>query len=613
MTPSPSASSSSRTPSPINSPNPYPRGSVRSAAETPEHEPPRNRRRTHERYPSELSHMDDAPHAYQDAASYAEQMLEYFISDTSKVPPFLVDRPQDFDPNVTIDDDGHTALHWAAAMGRIKVVKLLMTAGADMYRVNKSGQTPLMRSVMFANNYDVRKFPELYELLHRSTLNIDHHNRTVFHHVVDVAMTKGKSHAARYYMETILARLSDYPNELRDVVNFQDEDGETALTMAARCRSKRLVKQLIDVGASVKIVNNDGKSAEDYILEDERFRASPPIAPRLPRLDGGPAPPPVGPPGYADTYFKAPFSYSAGAQKASARVLGEMGALLDGLTSAFDAELRAKERDSAQAQALLAAIQAEILDSQRGVSALRMRAGGIAGPNGSNGDREREQRDLRERDLDAVQVGVRHRADALRNKMAANGRQGLERWLAEETAREHEVRIFGPGEVVAQQLAAAARDAGSGSPFLGANGVLASPVGAQVVPAPVDGGPIHGSDASPTPTHVDGSATLASLAAAAKGKAKVLAPDEDTSDLRTLYSDLPPDADSLRTQCDMLRTELVGHRTRRRDTIDATVRAKTEASTGERMHAYRRLIGAAAGGVPPTEVDAYVGMLLEVG
>jgi transcription factor MBP1 len=64
---------------------------------------------------------------------------------------------------------------------------------------------------MFANNYDVRKFPELYELLHKSTLNIDHSNRTVFHHIVDIAMTKGKTHAARYYMETVLNRLSDYP------------------------------------------------------------------------------------------------------------------------------------------------------------------------------------------------------------------------------------------------------------------------------------------------------------------------------------------------------------------------------------------------------------------
>jgi transcription factor MBP1 len=216
-----------------------------------------------------------------DPRSYGDQILEYFISDTNQVPQVLISPPADFDPNMAIDDDGHTSLHWACAMGRIRIVKLLLTAGADIFKVNKTGQTALMRSVMFANNYDVRKFPELYELLHRSTLNIDQHNRTVFHHIVDVAMSKGKTHASRYYMETVLSRLADYPKELADVINFQDEDGETALTMAARCRSKRLVKILIDHGADPKIVNHDGKSTEDYILEDERFRSSPAPTSRL--------------------------------------------------------------------------------------------------------------------------------------------------------------------------------------------------------------------------------------------------------------------------------------------------------------------------------------------
>ncbi|EEB88549.1 hypothetical protein MPER_13556, partial [Moniliophthora perniciosa FA553] len=98
----------------------------------------------------------DGPHlnGANDARAYGDQILEYFISDTNQVPQILISPPTDFDPNMAIDDDGHTALHWACAMGRIRIVKLLLTAGADIYKVNKSGQTPLMRSVMFANNYD---------------------------------------------------------------------------------------------------------------------------------------------------------------------------------------------------------------------------------------------------------------------------------------------------------------------------------------------------------------------------------------------------------------------------------------------------------------------------
>jgi hypothetical protein len=55
-----------------------------------------------------------------------------------------------------------------------------------------------------------------------------------------------------------LTRLLDYPRELADIINFQDEDGETALTMSARYRSKCLVKLRIDHGADPKIANRDG-------------------------------------------------------------------------------------------------------------------------------------------------------------------------------------------------------------------------------------------------------------------------------------------------------------------------------------------------------------------
>ncbi|KAF8897199.1 hypothetical protein BD779DRAFT_1489482 [Infundibulicybe gibba] len=318
-----------------------------------------------------------------DARVYGDQILEYFISDNNQIPQVLISPPADFDPNMGIDDDGHTSLHWACAMGRIRIVKLLLTAGADVFKVNKSGQTPLMRSVMFANNYDVRKFPELYELLHRSTLNIDNYNRTVFHHVVDVAMSKGKTHAARYYMETILTRLADYPKELADVINFQDEDGETALTMAARCRSKRLVKILIDHGADPKIVNHDGKSTEDYILEDERFRSSPIPPSRAHTMSFRNAqaayPAAIAGPNYAFAPAngdKPPLHHSVVGQRASTRCVNDMSSMLDSLAASFDQELRDKERDTNQAHALLANIQAEILESQRAVGHLKTQADG---------------------------------------------------------------------------------------------------------------------------------------------------------------------------------------------------------------------------------------------
>ncbi|KAJ3514882.1 hypothetical protein NLJ89_g2105 [Agrocybe chaxingu] len=420
MTPSPSeASSSSHTPSPIRSPGP---SHASNGLDDRHSNARRNKRRPSAGPEGEA----------EDARSYADQVLEYFISDTNQIPPILVNPPPDFDPNMAIDDDGHTPLHWACAMGRIRIVKLLLTAGADIFKVNKAGQTALMRSVMFANNYDVRKFPELYELLHRSTLNIDNYNRTVFHHIVDVAMSKGKTHAARYYMETVLTRLADYPKELADVINFQDEDGETALTLAARCRSKRLVKILIDHGANPKIMNNDGKSTEDYILEDERFRSSPMPPSRVAAMSYRNAhaafPPPAASLGHSFAPAngdKPPLHHSVAGQKASTRCVNDIAAMMDSLAASFDQELRDKERDMTQAQALLTNIQAEILESQRAVAQLKSQAEGL-----------HQTKEL----LHELEAG-------LLDKMGRRYRLGWEKWIKDEELREKAIREAANGEL----------------------------------------------------------------------------------------------------------------------------------------------------------------------
>ncbi|KAF9247135.1 hypothetical protein BU15DRAFT_84685 [Melanogaster broomeanus] len=406
MTSSPSrGSSSSRTPSPIadqtNMPEDKRHGGRRKAP----------RRHHHERYDGASEDEEVTPaNGANDPRAYSDQILEYFISDTNQIPHVLISPPADFDANMAIDDDGHTALHWASAMGRLRIVKLLLTAGADIFKVNKAGQTALMRSVMFANNYDVRKFPELYELLHRSTLNIDNYNRTVFHHIVDVAMSKGKTHAARYYMETMLNRLADYPKELADVINFQDEDGETALTMAARCRSKRLVKLLIDHGADPKIVNRDGKSTEDYILEDERFRSSPGPTSRLSAMS------------FRNAQAAYPLSTAA---PSSLSVIGERPPLHHSVAGQKASTRCDKERDMNQAHALLQNIQQEILESHRAVNQLKTHAEGLQVAKGLLSELENK----------------------LLDKMGRRYRLGWEKWIKDEENREKSIRDASGGEL----------------------------------------------------------------------------------------------------------------------------------------------------------------------
>jgi transcription factor MBP1 len=405
--------SSSQTPSPVNSPvrggqtlgnaaeMDGPSGSKKFRSEMMDDDPAfqlaqsRGQSAVHTPRSSPHHHLSDE---HLTPEQYTEIILNYFISETSQVPSLLISPPADYDPNTRIDDDGHTALHWACAMGRIRVVKLLLTAGATIFAANNAEQTPLMRSVMFSNNYDVRKFPELYELLHRSTLNIDKHNRTVFHHIANLALTKGKTHSARYYMETILDRLSDYPQELADVINFQDEDGETALTLAARARSRRLVKSLLDHGADPKIKNRDFKSCEDYILEDERFRASP--------TAGG---------GASGSGSNDQILYNSEAARiAGGSGLSDISSNMQTLARSMDSEIQTKDREIAQAKAMLTSIHTEITESSRSLSTLSTQIAPL---------------DDARRELEQLQA-------QLRTKISQDLRRGYEQWQQGEKGRE---------------------------------------------------------------------------------------------------------------------------------------------------------------------------------
>ncbi|KAF9433873.1 hypothetical protein BGZ76_008874, partial [Entomortierella beljakovae] len=206
---------------------------------------------------------------------YAETLLEYFVSDSTTLPSILTHPPSDLDFDLIIDEEGHTPLHWAVAMARTKIVKLLVQHGADIYRVNNQGQTALMRSVLFTNNFDMKTFPSLLEILQKTIFTIDKHDQTVFHHVAATAGTRGKVHASRYYMECLLEKLAQHPQELASIINVQDVVGDTALIIATRIGNKKVVRLLLEAGADSKIRNKSGRNADEYIQDAENQSSGP--------------------------------------------------------------------------------------------------------------------------------------------------------------------------------------------------------------------------------------------------------------------------------------------------------------------------------------------------
>lgn len=187
--------------------------------------------------------------------------------------------PEDLDPDSPIDDHLHTALHWSAALARISTAKALIQCGADPSRGNGLGETPLMRAVLVTNNFDSETFAPLngseglLALLAPSIRTTDDAGRTVLHHVALVAGIKGRSAAARHYMESILDWIittEDASDEnIQTFLNAQDANGDTALNIAARVGSRPIVRMLLESGVDSLVPNKLGLRAGDFGLLDE--------------------------------------------------------------------------------------------------------------------------------------------------------------------------------------------------------------------------------------------------------------------------------------------------------------------------------------------------------
>ncbi|KAJ2778569.1 transcriptional regulator swi6, partial [Coemansia javaensis] len=144
------------------------------------------------------------------------KLMQIFLNeDANFIPDWLAEegspgadgaqKPLAVDVDLPIDDQGHAAVHWAAALARIQVLDLLLFHGADARRLNYDGESALVRAVQVTNNYETQTFPDLLELLHDTIPLTDKHNRTVLHHIALAVGAEGREKAARYYADCLLS------------------------------------------------------------------------------------------------------------------------------------------------------------------------------------------------------------------------------------------------------------------------------------------------------------------------------------------------------------------------------------------------------------------------
>ncbi|KZP01441.1 apses-domain-containing protein [Calocera viscosa TUFC12733] len=255
------------------------------------------------------------------------------------------------DGQMKLDDEGHTALHWAAALARQGIVEALVNGGIESHVRNIMGETALMRAVKSSYNYEQQTFSSLLSFLEGSLKMVDDSNRTLLHHIVQLAAVKGQATAARYYMQVVFEWIARHQGgSYRDLVDVQDVNGDTALNIAARIGSRALVRMLLDVGANRTIPNKLGLRAGDFGVEEDTLQHNP----------------------VEDAFSSLRANKSAPLQRSS-NIISGITAKIEALTSEFASELELKQNAIAMNQVHLRAATRQLAEQRRQIQTWKTR------------------------------------------------------------------------------------------------------------------------------------------------------------------------------------------------------------------------------------------------
>ena len=323
---------------------------------------------------------------------WADQLLDYFMLLDHEAACPWPEPPQSINLDRPIDEKGHAAMHWAAAMGDVGVVKELIHRGARIDCLSNNLETPLMRAVMFTNNFDKETMPSMVKIFQQTVHRTDWFGSTVFHHIAATTSSSNKYVCARWYLDCIINKLSEtwIPDEVTRLLNSQDQNGDTAIMIAARNGARKCVRSLLGRNVVVDIPNKKGETADDLIRElNQRRRmhsrprqaSSSPFAPPPDRLNGhgiqldGSPPMPVS---FPSMSVREPAQYrSQTASHLMTKVAPTLLEKCEELAAAYESELQEKEAESFDAERVVKRRQAELEAVRKQVAELQSMGHGL--------------------------------------------------------------------------------------------------------------------------------------------------------------------------------------------------------------------------------------------
>ena len=203
--------------------------------------------------------------------TYGDELLDYFVTSAENPSTARLKAPTapaSFPIDKAIDNQGNNSLHWACAMGDIQVARDLVARGAHVIVQNEfSGETPLIRAVLFTNNYDRQTFPKIVNLLSSTILERDWHGANVFHHIAETGRFRNRWGCARHYSEVLVNKLRELgPQYLQAALTASDENQDTPVQCAVRNGCTKVALFLINhCPEAGDIPNLQGQTANELL------------------------------------------------------------------------------------------------------------------------------------------------------------------------------------------------------------------------------------------------------------------------------------------------------------------------------------------------------------